>query len=125
MSSTRVSVVVPLTGQAPELPATLEAVERYLQTTGFDFDVRIVDRRDGRGYGAMLRRGVNDVSGSVIVIIDPAMQFPATAIGDAVAMITSGATDIVFGSHDGRDDERFRITRMLLVPIIPDPALQL
>src|SRR5206468_3342825 len=105
MSATRVSVVVPLTGPSPELPSTLEAVERYLQTTGFEFDIRVVDRRDGRGYGAMLRRGVSDAAGSVVVVIDTAMQFPAGAIGDAVAMITSRATDVVFGSHDGRDAE--------------------
>lgn len=125
MSSTRVSVVVPLTGQAPELPSALEAIDRYLQTTGFDFDVRVVDKRDGRGWGAMLRRGVSDASGSVIVVVDAALRVPAAAIGDAVAMITSGATDVVFGSHDGRDDERFRLTRALLVSIVPDPALHL
>lgn len=129
MSSTRVSVVVPLSGQplgqSPELPSTLDAVEQYLQTTGFAFDIRVVDRRDGRGYGAMLRRGVTEASGSVIVVIEPAMNVSAGAIGDAVAMITSGATDIVYATHDGRDDERFRLVRMLLVPIVPDPAVHL
>jgi SAM-dependent methyltransferase len=125
MSSTRVSVVVPLTGASPELPTTLEMVEQYLATTGFDFDIRVVDRRDGNGYGAMLRRGAADAGGSVIVIIDPAMLFPVGAIGDAVAMITSGATDVVFGTHDGRDEERYRLLRAFLVPIIPDPALHL
>ncbi len=125
MSSTRVSVVVPLTGPAPELPSTLEAVERYLQTTGLEFELRVTDRRDGRGYGEMLRRGVADAGGSVIVIIDAAMSFPAGAIGDAVAMITSGATDVVFGSHDGRDGRRFRFARTFLVPILPDPAMHL
>src|SRR5258706_16379457 len=127
MSSTRVSVVVPLSGQplgqSPELPSTLEAVEQYLQTTGFAFDIRVVDRRDGRGYGAMLRRGVTEASGSVIVVIEPAMSVSAGAIGDAVAMITSGATDIVFATHDGRDDERFRLVRAFLAPILPDPAM--
>src|ERR1700686_2778772 len=106
MSSTRVSVVVPVTGASPELPTTLEAVEQYLQGTGFDFDVRVVDRRDGAGYGAMLRRGIADAGGTVVVIVDPAMTHPAAAIGDAVAMITSGATDVVFATHDGRDDDR-------------------
>src|SRR5258708_7111543 len=125
MTSTRVSVVVPLTGASPELPTTLEAVEQYLQSTGLDFDIRVLDRRDGAGYGAMLRRGVSDAVGSVIVVIDPAMAHPAGAIGDAVAMITSSATDVVFATHDGRDDERFRLTRACLVPIIPDPAVQL
>jgi len=125
MSATRVSVLVPLTGPSPDLPTTLETVEQYLQGTGFEFDVRVLDRRDGAGYGAMLRRGVADASGTVIVVIDPAMTHPADAIGDAVAMITSLATDVVFATHDGRDDERFRLTRALLVPLIPDPAAHL
>src|SRR5271169_4446502 len=101
MSSTRVSVVVPLTAASPELSSTLDAVEQYLQSTGLEFDVHVVDRRAGSGYGATLRRGVTEASGSVIVVIDPAMAHPASAIGDAVAMITSGATDVVFATHDG------------------------
>src|ERR1700682_1493130 len=121
MSSTRVSVVAPLTGQSPELPTTLAAVEQYLQSTGLEFDVRIVDRRDGRGYGEMLRRGVTEAAGSVIVVIDPEMTYAAGAIGDAVAMITSGGTDVVFATHDGRDDERFGLLRAVLAPILPDP----
>lgn len=125
MSSTRVSVLVPLTAASPELPTTLEVVEQYLQNTGLEFDVRVVDRRDGAGYGAMLRRGVSDASGSVVVVIDPAMAHPAGAIGDAVAMITSGASDVVFATHDGHDGKRFRLTRALLVSIIPDPVMHL
>jgi SAM-dependent methyltransferase len=125
MSSTRVSVVVPLTGQCPELPTTLAAVEEYLQSTGFEFDVRVVDRRDGRGYGEMLRRGVAEATGSVVIVIDPEMSHTARAIGDAVAMITSGATDIVFATHDGLDEERFGLLRAFLAPILPDPDVHL
>jgi SAM-dependent methyltransferase len=125
MSSTRVSVVVPLTGQSPELPTTLAAVEQYLQGTGFEFDVRVLDRRDGPGYGAMLRRGVTEAVGGVIVIVDPSMPYPAAAIGDAVAMITSAATDVVFATHDGRDEDRFRLLRTFLVTILPDPVAHL
>ena len=64
MSSTSVSILVPLVGQSAELPSTLETIERYLQATGFDFDIRVLDRRDGAGYGAMLRRGAADAGGS-------------------------------------------------------------
>src|SRR5438874_1762394 len=99
MSATRLSVLVPLTGRSIELPDTLEAIEQYLQTTGFEFDVRVLDKRDG-GYGAMLRRGASEAKGSVVVV-DPDLPYPVGAIGDAVAMIDSGAADVVFAHRDG------------------------
>ncbi len=67
MSATSVSVLVPLIGRSGELPDTLETVEQYLQTTGFEFDIRVLDKRDGE-YGAMLRRGVSEAKGSVVVM---------------------------------------------------------
>ena len=98
MSSTSVSILVPLTGPAPELPSTLESVEQYLQTTGFEFDVRVLDSRDGDGYGAMIRRGASEAKGSVIVIVDSDLPYPVNAIGDAVALIESGSAEVVFGN---------------------------
>src|SRR5437762_9851219 len=89
MSSTSVSILVPLLAPAPELPSTLETVEQYLQTTGFAFDIRVLDSRDGEGYGAMIRRGAADAKGSVIVVIDSDLPHPVSAIGDAVALIES------------------------------------
>ena len=83
MSSTSVSILVPLAGPAPELPSTLETIERYLQATGFAFDIRVLDRRDGAGYGAMIRRGAADAGGSVVIIVDPDLPYPVSAIGDA------------------------------------------
>jgi dolichyl-phosphate beta-glucosyltransferase len=123
MSSTSVSILVPLAGPAPELPSTLETIERYLQTTGFAFDIRVLDRRDGAGYGAMIRRGAADAGGSVVIIVDPDLPYPVSAIGDAVALIESGAAEVVFGRR-----EKFRdsiVLRSLLVSIVPDPSLQL
>src|SRR3979409_984500 len=98
MSSTSVSILVPLMRAVSELPSTLEAVEEYLQTTGFDFDVRVLDSRDGDGYGAMVRRGASEARGSVIVVIDPEMPYPVSAIGDAVALIESESAEIVFAT---------------------------
>src|SRR5881397_861969 len=100
MSATSVSVLVPLTGRSVELPDTLEAIEQYLQTTGFEFDVRVLDRRDG-DYGSMLRRGASETKASVVIVVDPDLPYPVGAIGDAVAMIESGAADIVFGHRHG------------------------
>src|SRR5438067_5539864 len=123
MSSTSVSILVPLAGPAPELPSTLETIERYLQATGFAFDIRVLDRRDGAGYGARIRRGAADAGGSVVIIVDPDLPYPVGAIGDAVALIESGAAEVVFGRRDKCRDSI--VLRSLLVPILPDPSLQL
>src|SRR5712692_9243071 len=124
MSSTSVSILVPLTGPTAGLPSTLESVEQYLQTTGFDFDVRVLDSRDGEGYGAMIRRGAAEAKGSVIVVVDPDLPYPVNAIGDAVALIESGSAEVVFGVRNaGRASARLALLRWLLVPILPDPML--
>src|SRR5437764_6553743 len=121
MSATSVSVLVPLTGRSIELPDTLESVEQYLQSTGFRFDVRVLDKRDG-DYGAMLRRGASEAKGSVMVVVDPDLPYPVSAIGDAVAMIESGAADVVFAQGDAGPGGN-ALLRWLLVPVLPDSAL--
>src|SRR6187549_3179610 len=93
MSSTSVSVVVPLRGAGDGSAAA--AIERYLETTGFTFEVL---RIQAPQYGIALRRGVADAKGSVIVVVDPELPYPVSAIGDAVAMVESGTTDVVFAS---------------------------
>ncbi len=123
MSATSVSVLVPLTGRSIELPDTLEAIEQFLQITGFAFDVRVLDKRDGQ-YGAMLRRGASEAKGDVVVIVDPDLPYPVGAIGDAVAMIESGGADVVFPHRDG-ERAGGAILRSLLVPILPDQGLAL
>jgi 2-polyprenyl-3-methyl-5-hydroxy-6-metoxy-1,4-benzoquinol methylase len=123
MSSTSVSILVPLAGPAPELPSTLETIEHYLQATGFAFDIRVLDRRDGAGYGAMIRRGAADAGGSVVIVVDPDLPYPVSAIGDAVALIESGAAEVVFGRREERRNSI--VLRSLLVPILPDPSVQL
>lgn len=123
MSSTSVSILVPLVGQSAELPSTLETIEHYLQATGFAFDIRVLDRRDGAGYGAMLRRGAADAGGSIIIVVDHDLPYPVSAIGDAVALIQSGTAEVVFARRQARP--RDLLLRSLLVPILPDPSLHL
>ncbi|HXH42146.1 MAG TPA: bifunctional glycosyltransferase/class I SAM-dependent methyltransferase [Thermoanaerobaculia bacterium] len=123
MSSTRVSIIVPLLGPSAELPSTIETIERYLQATGFDFDIRVLDSRDGAGYGALIYRGAADAAGSIIIVVDHDLPYPVSAIGDAVALIESGSAEVVFA---GREDYRGSLVlRSLLVPILPDPSLHL
>src|SRR5436853_157822 len=116
MSATSVSILVPLLGPSAELPSTLETIARYLQATGFAFDIRVLDRRDGAGYGAMIRRGAADAGGSVVIIVDPDLPYPVSAIGDAVALIESGAAEVVFARREGRRDS------LVLRPTCADKA---
>ncbi|HEX9160571.1 MAG TPA: bifunctional glycosyltransferase/class I SAM-dependent methyltransferase [Thermoanaerobaculia bacterium] len=120
--STSVSVLVPLTGTT-SVSATREAIERYLETTGFTFEIITAEATT---YGASVRKGVSDATGSVIVIVDPSLPYPVSAIGDAVAMIDSGATEVVFGTtaRDGRHRSP-ALLRWLLVDVLPDPLLRL
>src|SRR6185295_15234369 len=117
MSSTSVSVLV----LDEELAPAIAVIRDYLQSTGFEFEILPLA---GDAYGALLRRGVGDAKGETIVIVDRDLPYAVSAIGDAVAMIRSGATDIVFGTTR-RDDSGFSIIRRLLVSILPDPAIAL
>jgi len=118
MSSTSVSVVVPHRGGADAAAARIGA---FLETTGLTFEILTPQHDD---LGVALRRGVSDAKGGVIVIADPGLPYPVGAIGDAVAMVESGASDIVFAST--RADYRApRFLRWLLVPLLPDRGIQL
>ena len=122
MAGSTVSVLVPVDRGSPPASGTRETIERYLATTGFTFEVLVLE---DDCYGAAIRRGVADARGNVIVIVDQALPYPVTAIGDAVAMIESGTTDVVFAApHDGRG-EPSSVVRWLLVPYLPDTSLRL
>src|SRR5207248_6625467 len=97
--SSAVTVLVPLAGAHVELPSTLETVEEFFRDSGFDLTIRVLDRRDGDGWGAMLRRGISEAKESIVVVVDPDMPYRAAAVGDAVATIDSGAAEIVYGCH--------------------------
>ncbi len=119
MSATSVSVVIPLS-QPGSSPAA-KAVAAYLDTTGLTYEVLTPE---GDRYGAALRRGVSDAKGSVIVLADAELPYPVSAIGDAIAMVESAATDVVFASTR-RDYRGPAPLRWLLVPILPDLSIHL
>src|SRR6185436_2526925 len=122
MSSTSVSVVVPLATAAPRPDAGLAAIASYLETTGFTFEILTPS---GDAYGSVLRRGVSDAKGGVIVVVDPDLPYPVGAIGDAVALIESAATDVVFGSTRATDHPEHALLRWIVAAILPDPAVSL
>ena len=114
MSSTSVSVLVPLPRRGTDAAATIAAIEQYLQTTGFAFRVLPVEHD--------LRRVVADLPEGIVIIVDAGLPYGVRAIGDAVAMIESG-TEVVFGSRPGFSTSA--LLRWLLVPELPDPAVEL
>jgi len=122
MSSTSVSVLMPLIGSGSPPIAARQAIERFLASTGFEFEILPLAEET---YGASLRRGVSEAKGNVVIVVDPELPYPAGAIGDAVAMIDSGATDIVFATTRRDDDTRHPLLRFFLVPILPDPSIRL
>lgn len=120
MSSTSVSVVFPLR-EGDRSGAARESIEKYLETTGFAFEIINVDDAQ---LGSALRRGVSDAKGSIVVIADPELPYPVSAIGDAIAMIDSGATDIVFGA--ARPPQTASpLVQWILVPRLPDRTIRL
>ncbi len=119
MSATSVSVVVPLS--RPGSGPAAKAVAAYLETTGLTFEVLTPE---GEQYGVAVRRGVSDAKGSVVVIADAELPYPVSAIGDAVAMVESGATDVVFASARS-DFAGPALVRWLLVPMLPDRMIHL
>ncbi|MBK5258344.1 MAG: methyltransferase domain-containing protein [Thermoanaerobaculia bacterium] len=115
---TTVSVLLP-PGGASSPGEARAAITGFLETTGLEFEIVALDAT--LEYGAALRRGVSDARGRVIVVVDPELPYPVSAIGDVVAMIESGATDVVFGTGGTR---RSSLVRWLLVPTLPDPGLR-
>ena len=115
MSSTSLTVLVPLSRRSPDVRATVSQIEQYLSTTGFEFRVITVE------HG--VRRAAAEATDSIVVVVDPDLPYNVGAIGDAVALIQSGAADVVFGSRPNRTAGF--LLRSLLVNELPDPALQL
>src|SRR5258706_14663135 len=118
-----VSVLLPLAGDARDAQPACEAIALFLRSTGFDFEVIPLIPTGGERYGALLRRGLSEAKGEIIVIADEDLPYGAAAIGDAIAMIQSGATEIVFPTTT--DDSSHALIRWLLVDILPDPVIRL
>jgi SAM-dependent methyltransferase len=122
MAGPTVSILLPVVEDAAQNAAARDAIERYLGTTGLSFEILSLSEPS---YGAAFRRGVADATGQVVVMVDSQLPYPVSAIGDAVAMIESGATDVVFGAASNRDGEPDAVTRWILVPFLPDLFLRL
>ena len=122
MAGSTVSVLMPVREGAPPAPGVREEIERYLVTTGFTFEILTPE---DPSYGAAFRRGVSEARGSVIVVIDRDLPYAVAAIGDAVAMIESGATEVVFAQPERSRGTAGLFVRWLLVPVLPDASVKL
>jgi 2-polyprenyl-3-methyl-5-hydroxy-6-metoxy-1,4-benzoquinol methylase len=126
VEASTVSVLIPAAADSGQAERVRNSVAQYLESTGLTFELLSLGAQAGEGHGAMLRRATADAHGGVIVVIDADLPYPVSAIGDAVAMIQSGATDLVFGSSRQPDAEHAPfLLRWLLVPTLPDPAVRL
>ena len=114
-----VSVLLPSAGGARQ------AIEEYLHSTGFSFDVRVVELVRGESDGEGIRRAGLESAGDIVVIADPDLPYPVSAIGDAIALIQSGSSEVVFGCRRHESDPSHALLRWLLVPVIPDPTIGL
>ena len=122
MGRTSISVVIPPAASAGRAAPSeaLAAIRAFLDGTGLTYEILTPDG----DYGPALRKAASDARGSVIVIVDPSLAYPVSAIGDAAAMVESGATDVVFAALPGPESNP-PLLRWILVPILPDASVEL
>jgi dolichyl-phosphate beta-glucosyltransferase len=160
MSAVSLSIVIPAFNEARAIGETLETISSYFHETGLGHEVIVVD--DGssdataetvrsiaasdpavklvqlgsnQGKGAAVRRGVHEAQGDVVAFIDADLPYRVQNLGDAIALVQSGAADIVIGGRDLRGSQhdssypllrRFMgktfslVVTSILVPDIPD-----
>lgn len=160
MDQLEFSVVVPAYNEASIIEESLQVIAGYLHQTGLSYELLVVDdgSTDGtrqlveafcqldpnvrlikmdrnQGKGAAVRRGVQEARGAVISFTDADLPYRVQNLGDVIALVQSGVTDIAIGARDLRSSEadpsypwirKFMgrsfslIVQSLLVPRIPD-----
>lgn len=143
MNQPSFTVVVPAYNEAEAIGETLSAVSSYFAATGLPYEILVVD--DGstddtpsivtafsssqdpfvrlirslrnEGKGGAVRRGVQEARGEVVAFIDADLPYRAQNLGDAIALVQSGATDIAIGARDLRasqTDESYPVLRRFM-----------
>ena len=89
MAGSTVSVLVPVHRDSPPASGTRETIERYLATTGFTFEVLVLEEDC---YGAAIRRGVASLPQSRALFPDraftraPSSHSPSSSLRIAIAI---------------------------------------
>lgn len=117
-----VTVVIPAFNEGPHVAEQVRRVRDVLMTTGWVFDIVVVDdgsaddtaeaaadacpdvrvlrHRRNRGYGASLKRGIQESQHPWILIIDADGTYPADAIPQLLAR--ADENEMVVGARTGR-----------------------
>ena len=142
MRKPALSLVVPAFNESRAIGATLHDLSTFFEATGFDYEILVVDdgSTDGtaevvkgcaeldssirtlrlsqnQGKGAALKRGVLDASGEVIAFIDADLPYQLQNLGDAIALVQSGAATIAIGARDlkaSQPDPSYPLLRKLM-----------
>jgi glycosyltransferase involved in cell wall biosynthesis len=115
-----VSVVIPAYNEAAHVASQVEAVDRVMRTSGWEYEIIVVDdgsrdgtaeaaasaglgrvvrRQQNRGYGAALKLGVRLASHNWILITDADGTYPVEAIPDLLAVADENS--MVVGARTG------------------------
>ncbi|HEX4148062.1 MAG TPA: glycosyltransferase [Pirellulales bacterium] len=116
------TLVIPAFNEEGRLPATLRGVRSFLERSGLDYRVLVVDdgSRDRtrelatpfgprystlslpaqRGKGCAVRSGILQSTGRVVAFTDADLPYDLTALESAYRLIQSGGCEVVFGARD-------------------------
>jgi dolichyl-phosphate beta-glucosyltransferase len=116
------TLIIPAFNEEGRLPATLRGVKSFLDRSGLDYRVLVVD--DGshdrtaalaqpfgnrfatlslpaqRGKGCAVRSGILQSTGRVIAFTDADLPYDLAALDSAYRLIESGGCEVVFGARD-------------------------
>jgi len=139
MSDRRVTVVLPVLNEAASVVTCIEDARQGLAAAGIAGEILVIDngstdgsarlardagatviRETVEGYGAALRRGITEASGEIVVMADADATYDLTRLGELVAPIVDGESDLVIG---GRLEGANRGTMPLLHRFVGTPVL--